>query len=214
MAALAIAALLMQAPAARAQLPPWPTPPPGPVGGFPEVVPANEVTSVAAPVAPGSIALQVDPIFAGAVPRSLPRPMVQVVTAETDSQARVFLEFPAGSLTRTAQLTYEPVAIGLAPGPGPGQRLMRTFRLSLYDPKGAPTTPIFKVAVRMTLHPQPDDLAAAGNDQSRLFLARYDEGRRQWQPLVTNYYPANNSLTAHILQPGLFAVMTMPAPLS
>ncbi|MFH1140693.1 MAG: hypothetical protein V1724_03250, partial [Chloroflexota bacterium] len=67
--------------AAVAQVP-WPTPPPAPLGSFPLVVPASEIIQVPAPASPGSIAITVDPIFAGPVPRIPPRPSAIFVTGE------------------------------------------------------------------------------------------------------------------------------------
>ncbi len=215
LAVVALAVTLWAAlpPRAQAQLSPWPTPPPGPVGVIPEVVPANEVTPVPVPSAPGSIALQVDPIFAGPVPRFPPRPSIPVETGESDPQDRVTLEFDAGALLRTAQLTYQPLPVGLAPAPPTGRRLLRAFQLSLYDPKGAPITPTFKFPVRMSLHPRPQDVAAAGNNPARLLLARYDDQAQHWQPLVTTSSHAGDTIMARILQPGLYALIAIPAPL-
>lgn len=211
---LAAAFLLGRSSRVLAQLTPWPTPPPGPVGTLPEVIPANEVTPVAAPVTPGGIAVQVDPIFAGPVPRNPPRPAVWVISGEPDPQDRIALEFDAGALVRTVQLTYEPVSPGAAPRPVSGQRVVRAFRLRLYDTKGAPSTLAFKLPVRMVLRPKPEELLASGNDAARLLVARYEEGRGRWLPLVTNYDPGSGTLLARIFQPGLYGLLAVPAPVS
>ncbi|MBI4338740.1 MAG: hypothetical protein HY680_02160 [Chloroflexi bacterium] len=211
---LAIAGLttgLGGAPRALAQLP-WPTPPPGPIGSFPEVVPANQVTPVAAPATPGSIALQIDPIFQGPVPRIPPRPSVAVSSAESDLQDRVTWEFDAGSLGRTTQLVYVPLPLPSAPGTGQGQTLVRAFRMDMYDTKGAPASPAFKIPVRLTLHPRPQERAASGGDPSRLLVALYEPEQGRWQPLVTNYDPAKGTLLVRTFRPGLYGLLALPAP--
>lgn len=212
--ALAVAILLGRSSQVLAQLTPWPTPPPGPVGTLPDVIPANEVTPVASPLTPGGIALQVDPIFAGPVPRNPPRPAVRVMSGEPDSGDRITLEFDAGALVRTVQLTYEPVSPFAAPSPVSGQRVVRAFRLRLYDTKGAPSALAFKIPVRMTLRPKPEEVFASGNDAARLLVARYDEGRGRWEPQVTAYDPGRNTLLARIFQPGLYGLLAAPAPVS
>ncbi|MBI4311753.1 MAG: hypothetical protein HY681_08215 [Chloroflexi bacterium] len=198
--------------AALAQLAPWPTPPPGPVGFIPEVIPSSLMTPVAAPSTPGGIALQVDPLFAGPVPRDPPRPAVIVESGESNPQARVTLEFVSGALVRTVQLTYQPVAVGLAPAPVAGQRVLRAFQVTLYDAKGAAVTPTFRIPVPMSLHPSAAEKAAAGGDESRLLIARYDPDAKRWLPLLTRYDSARNTLYTPIMQPGLFAVIAIPAP--
>jgi hypothetical protein len=184
------------------------------LGTVPEVIPAKEVTPVAAPATPGGIAVQVDPIFAGLVPRNPPRPAVQVISGEPDSQDRIALEFDAGALMRTVQLAYEPVSPGAAPSPVSGQRVVRAFHLRLYDTKGAPSALTFKIPVRMTLRPRPGELLASGGDAARLLVARYDEQRGSWMPLVTSYDPDSNTLLARIFRPGLYGLLALPAPVS
>lgn len=214
LALLGLAALVWAAMpiAVQAQLLPWPTPPPGPVGPLPEVIPSNDITPVPAPAALGSIAVQVDPLFAGPVPREPPRPSIPVQSEERDPQDRVTLEFDAGSLVRTVQLTYEPVPALLAPAAAPGQQVLRAFRVSLYDAKGAQITPSFKFPVRLILIPHAGESAASGGDRARLLLAQYDVKAQRWQPLVTTYRGATGDLMARILQPGFFALIADPSP--
>ncbi len=196
----------------QAQLLPWPTPPPGPVGPLPEVIPSNEITPVPSPTALGGMAVQVDPLFAGPVPRDSRRPSIPVQSGEADPLDRVTLEFDAGSIARTVQLTYEPVPAVLAPAAAQGQRVLRAFRVSLYDAKGSQITPSFTFPVRLVVIPHADEVAASGDDRARLLLAQYDDKAQRWQPLVTTYRGATGDLMARIPQPGFFGLIADPAP--
>ncbi len=191
---------------------PWPTPPPAPVGTFPQVIPASEVTPVPAPRSPGSIALQVDPIFAGPIPRIPPRPYITILSGEPDAHDRIILDVYAGTIDRTLQLTYEPLAIDQVPKAITGHRIQRAFRLQTYDHTAAAIVPVFRHPVRLILHAREQELSAAGNDPARLLVARFDAQRNVWLPLITTFQPADATLMVRILQPGLFALITQQPP--
>lgn len=191
---------------------PWPTPPPAPVGAFPQVIPVSQITPVPVPASPGSIALQVDPIFAGLIPRIPPRPATTILSGEADAQDRITLRIYAGAMNRTLQFTYDPLAIDQVPQPGFGLQIQRAFRLQAYDHTAVAITPSFKNPVRLSLHAQEQEIAAAGNDPARLLIARYDTQSSRWLPLVTTYQAADATLMVRILQPGLFALIAQPPP--
>ena len=199
-------------PAALAQVPPWPTPPPAPIGAFPQVIPASEITLVPAPASPGSMALQVDPIFAGPVPRIPPRPSATILTGEADAQDRLTLHIDAGAIDRTLQLTYEPLAIDQVPGAGPSRQIQRAFRLQTYDHTASAVNAPFRYPMRISLHALEREIATAGNDPAWLFLARFDVQRNRWLPLVTTYRVTDATLLVRILQTGLFALIAQPSP--
>lgn len=212
--ALAVFAIFMalESPTKAGAQVPWPTPPPAPVGLFPQVIPASQIKPVPAPATPGSIALQVDPIFAGAVPRVPPRASTTIVTGETSEYEKVTLQIDAGALDQTLQLTYEPVAPGKVPQTGPARQARRAFWIRTYDYAGSAVTPTFRYPVRLILTVSADELAASGNDPARLLLAWFDPAGNRWLPLVATYRVADNSLLVRVLHPGLFVLMTEPSP--
>ena len=213
LAVIGLVAGFLGAPRVDAQVS-WPTPPPAPIGFFPEVIPASEITAVPAPGSPGSIAVQVDPIFAGPMPRIPPRASTLIATIEPDAADRVTLHFDAGSIDRTIQLTYEPLRLGLVPVSGPGAQIQRAFRIQIYDHTGAPLDLSFRFPVRIVVGYRDSDRAYVSGDPARLLLARYDPVREWWQPLVTTLRPADGTLLARVLEPGLFAVIALPDPIS
>ena len=214
--ALGLAALLSSilGPTKAVAQTPWPTPPPAPIGTFPQVIPAFEIVPVPAPGEPGSMALQVDPIFAGPVPRIPPRPSTPIVTGETDPQSRVTLRFDAGTIDQTVQLTYQPLRIDQTQPAPPGSQIRRAFRVRLFDHKAIPMDTSFRYPVRLILSPHESDLTAASDDPARLLMARFDPDGNRWQRLVTTYQSASNTLSAQILRPGLFALVAQPPPVS
>ncbi len=191
---------------------PWPTPPPAPSEAFPLVIPSSQVVPVSAPLRPGSMALQLDPLYAGPVPRIPPRPSVEVLSGESDPLDRISLAFDAGTLESTVQLTYELLPLEEVPSPGPGKLLLKTFRVQMYDHTGVTINPTFRYPVRLTLKGGPQGMAAAGNDPARLLVARFDTQHGRWLPLVTNYVAETDTLLVRILQPGLFGVIAQPSP--
>ncbi len=199
--------------AAVAQVP-WPTPPPAPLGSIPVVVPASEIIPVPAPAGPGSIALTVDPIFAGTVPRIPPRPSAIFATAEGDAQERITVYVDAGAIDRTLQFTYEPLLAGQVPSVDRSRHIQRAFRLQTYDTTGTVVESVFRYPLRITLTLSEEEMAAAGNDPARDYLAWYDPERKSWRPLVTTYRFTDSTLLVRILQPGLFALIAEPSPVS
>ncbi|MDO8750650.1 MAG: hypothetical protein Q7K03_05850 [Dehalococcoidia bacterium] len=191
---------------------PWPTPPPAPLGSFPVVVPAFEIIPVPAPASPGSIAITVDPIFAGTVPRIPPRPSAIFVTGEGDAQERVTLYVDAGAIDRTLQFTYEPLLSGQVPAVDRSRHIQRAFRLQTYDTAGTVLNRSFRYPLRITLTLSEEEMAVAGNDPARHYLAWYDPQRKLWLPLVTTYRSIDTTLLVRILQPGLFALIAEPPP--
>ena len=212
--------LLMTALWANAIQPPdvlaqsWPTPPPAPIGDFPRVIPSNEIVPVAAPAASGSIALQVDPIFAGTVPRIPPRPAVIVVTGEPSPLDRVTMQIDAGAIDQTVQLTYQPLTFSEFPTAPQGSRIQRAFRIQLFDQAAVSASMSFKYPVQLILSPSQSQMAVAGHDPSRLLLARFDDDSNRWQRLVTNFHTGDNAILVRILNPGLFALIALPPPVS
>ena len=210
---IALLVSLLGPSAARAQTP-WPTPPPAPIGAFPQVIPASEITPVPAPTSPGSIALQVDPIFAGRVPRIPPRPSTTILSGEADTQDRITLHIDAGAIDRTLQLSYEPLAIDQVSHVESGRQIQRAFRLQAYDQTASVMTVPFQYPVRLSLHVQARELATTSNDPARLLLARFDTQHNRWLPLVTTYQATDATLMVRILQPGLFALIAQPPPVT
>ena len=192
----------------------WPTPPPAPIGAFPRVIPGVEVVPVSAPAASGSIALQVDPIFAGPVPRIPPRPSTIVFTGEADPLDRVTMQIDAGAIEQTVQLTYQPLTFSEIPAAPPGNQIQRAFRIQLFDHKAVPASTSFRHPVQLIISPGPSQLAAAGHDPARLLLARFDPDTNRWQRLVTNFRSDDGSILVRILDPGLFALISLPSPVS
>ena len=197
--------------AAVAQVP-WPTPPPAPLGSFPLVVPASEIIPVKAPASPGSIAITVDPLFAGPMPRIPPRPSAIFVTGEGDAQERITVYVDAGAIDRTLQFTYEPLLSGQAPAVDRLRHVQRAFRLQTYDSKGSVVERAFRYPLRIALTLSQEEMAAAGNDPARHYLAWYDPQQKRWLPLVTTYRSTDSTLLVRILQPGLFALVAEPSP--
>jgi hypothetical protein len=176
------------------------------------VIPASEITAVLAPASPGSIAVQVDPIFAGSMPRIPPRPSTLIATVEQDPADRVTIHIDAGAIDRTVQLTYEPMGLGLVPVVGPGKRIQRAFRIQTYDHTGTPVDLSFRFPVRIVISAWDSERAAVSDDPARLLLAWFDPTRDRWLPLVTTFRPADGTLLARVLEPGLFAVIALPGP--
>ncbi len=216
LATLALFALFMGlfgSSAVLAQVPPWPTPPPAPLGAFPEVIPASQITPVPAPASPGSIALQVDPIFAGPIPRIPPRPSIVIATGESDEERRITMYVDAGAIDRTLQFTYEPLSADQWPAASLSWQIQRAFRLQTYDHTASVVDRAFKYPVRITLNVSEQELAAAGGDPARLYVAQFDSQQARWIPLVTTYSSINGTLLVRILQSGLFALIAQPSPL-
>lgn len=210
LAVVGVVSLLVGTPGVLATA--WPTPPPAPVGALPDVVPASKVTPVPAPEVPGGVAQQVDPIFAGLVPRIPPRPFVPFVGGEPDPANRVEVEFPAGSLPRTVQVTYEPLASERTAPVEEGSRVLRAFAVNIFDAAGAPIDLTFSAPVRMAVSFSAEDIEASGGDPTRLVLARYEEKRERWNPLLTDHQLGKAKLLVRILRPGVFAVIAEPPP--
>ncbi len=216
-AGLGISALLVLQvgfPEALAQSAPWPTPPPAPLGPLPDVVPASQVNPIPAPAVSGSIAVQLDPVFGGILPRIPPRSFTPVFSGDADPQNRVTLEIEAGAINRTIQLSYQPLSAGEVPLGGPGRFLQRVFQVKTYDHTGAPLPVEFARPVRLRLHVRQDELQAAGDLPARLLLARLDTENDRWLPLVTAFNPRDGSIMARILRPGTFALIAEPVPVS
>lgn len=209
---LALVGATRGAPPMVAQAQSWPTPPPAPIGAFPRVVPVLQITPVPAPSGRGSMATQLDPIFAGPVPRLPPRPSTAVVTGELDPAERVTLHIDAGVLDQTVQITYQPLSPNGIPPPSGGALIQRAFQVLVYDYRATLATASFKYPIRLVLRPTEGDMAAAAGDPARLLLARYDSDANRWQNLVTTYRPFDGTLTVRILRPGLFAVIAQPPP--
>lgn len=207
-----LALMALSHPAAILAQVPWPTPPPAPVGIFPQVIPSSRITPVAAPPTPGSIAVKIDPIFAGPVPRVPPRPSAIIATSEPVPERRITLYLDAGVLDRTLQLTYEPLKVTQVPQTELGRHIQRAFQLSTYDQNASPVSPTFRYPLRLQLVVADLELASAGDDPARLYLAQFNPQNNRWIPLVTTYRPANATILARILQPGLFALIAQPAP--
>ena len=197
---------------ATAQTPSWPTPPPAPIESLPDVIPASLVSPVPAPETPGSIVLQVDPLFGGTLPRIPPRPYIPVFSGEADPEARITLEIEAGAINRTIQLRYQPLVAGAQPLVGPGRSVQRVFQIETFDHTGAPLALEFARPVRLRLRAAPDELAAAGNEPFRLLLARLDPESGTWLALVTVFDPRDNTLMTRIVRPGVFALIAQPPP--
>lgn len=208
---LALVMSLLSSGAAVAQAP-WPTPPPAPMGSFPLVIPASEIIQVTAPASPGSTAVTVDPIFAGLVPRIPPRPSAVVVMGEADPMDRVTLYVDAGAIDRTIQFTYEPLPLARVPVADRAQHIQRAFRLQTYNHKGSVEERTFKYPLRISLTLSPEEMATAGNDPARHYLAWFDPQRSRWLPMVGAYHSLDSTLLVRILQPGLFALIAEPAP--
>ena len=191
---------------------PWPTPPPGPSGFYPQVIPSSEVKPISAPKSPGSIAVQVDPIFAGPVPRIPPRPSTTIVTGEANTENRVTLHIDAGAIDKTLQLTYEPINVDMVPSPGSRHQIQRAFRIETYTHSGLITEEIFPYPIRLTLRIHDQNIATVGSDPSRILLARFNPQRNEWVHLVTTYQPKDSRILVRILRTGLFALIAHHSP--
>ena len=209
---VALVTAILGVSAALAQVPPWPTPPPAPIGTFPQVIRSSDITPVPAATSPGSVALQVDPIFAGPVPRIPPRASTTILTGEPSLEDRVAVNIYAGAIDRTIQLTYQPLSVDQVPEAGPSRLIQRAFQLQTYDHTASVLDTAFKYPVRITLHVLDRELAASGNDPARLFLARFDAQHNRWLPLVTTYRSTESTLLIRVLHPGIFAIIAQPAP--
>ena len=209
---LALVTGILGASAALAQVPVWPTPLPAPIGTFPRVISSSEITPVPAATSPGSIALQVDPIFAGPVPRIPPRASTTILTGEPSLEGRIAINIDAGAIDRTIQLTYQPLSVDQVPNAGPSRPIQRAFQLQTYDHTASVLDTAFKYPVRITLHVNDREVAASGDDPARLFLARFDAQNNRWLPLVTTYRSTESTLLVRVLRPGIFAVIAQPAP--
>ena len=108
---------LAKAPVARAG--PWPTPPPGPVGPVPTVIPCRQITAIAVPTRLGAVAAVVNPLFPGPVPRIPPVATTIIRSAESEPGELVQLAIEAGTVPVTFQLLYEPVDSATLPPPPP-----------------------------------------------------------------------------------------------
>jgi len=190
---------------------PWPTPPPAPVGSFPLVIPTSEITPVPAPGSLGSIAITVDPIFAGPIPRLPPRPSAIIVTGETGEE-QITLYVDAGAIDRTLQFTYEPLLAAQAPAVDRLRTVQRAFRFQTYDHKGSVVEPVFKYPLRIVLTLSQEEMAVANNDPARHYLAWFDPQHNRWLPLVTTYNSIDSTLLVRVLHSGLFALIAEPPP--
>ena len=198
-------------PAALAEAP-WPTPPPAPIGPLPLVIPASQVIPISAPETPGGIAVQLDPIFAGIVPRIPPLVFTPIVSGESDPQDRTTIEFEVGTINRTLQLRYQPLPVGKVPPVSPGRSIQRAFKFEMFDHAGAPVTVEFARPVRLKLQAQYDERQAGANEPARLLLARLDSQTNTWLSLVTIFDLNNDTIMARIIQPGVFALIAQPPP--
>lgn len=186
---------------------PWPTPPPAPVLYQALIVPGSQIKPVPVPRVPGAVSAVVQPVFPGGLPRIPPLPTTVFVSGEADPKDRVKLHIEAGSTRRTLQLLYTPVDTEAAPEISLGGELLRVFEIEAFDHEAKKLSPILLRPWKMEV-PVPDSTT----DPSRLLIARYQEDKKQWKPLLTSYYPGRGLLTIRIVVPGLFAVVTDPAP--
>lgn len=193
---------------------PWPTPPPSPIGPLPRVIPASQVIPVSAPETLGGIAVQLDPIFAGILPRIPPLISTSIVTGESDPQDRATIEFEVGTINRTIQLRYQPLPIGQVPPVSPGRSVQRAFQFEIFDHAGAPVPVEFARPVRLKLQAQQDERLAGAAEPARLLLARLDSQTNTWLSLVTIFDFNNDTIMARVIQPGIFALIAQPPPVS
>ena len=203
--------LFSRSPAASAQAP-WPTPPPAPIGSLPQVVPASQVIPIPAPETPGGIAVQLDPIFAGILPRIPPLPFIPILTGESDPRDQIALEFEVGAINRTLQLSYQPLPIGQVPLVDQRRSIQRVFQIEMFDQTGAPVAVEFARPVRLRLQAQQQERLAGASEPARLLLARLDSRTNTWLPLVTVLDLSNDTIITRIIQPGIFALIAQPPP--
>jgi hypothetical protein len=180
---------------------PWPTPPPAPPALPPTV--ERVTTPVVAPPVAGAVVRVIHPLPQGAIPAIPPLPATIFEAAGT---LKITIE--AGSLDRTIQLTYAPVAPDQAANPGRFQKVVWAFDLKSYDARGRE----FQPTLRRPWVLQVPVAQIPGNpgDPRQLLFARYEDGR--WLPQVTSYFRSDNLLVSRILQTGRFAILAELGP--
>jgi hypothetical protein len=123
----------------------------------------------------------------------------------------VKITIEAGSLDRTIQLVYVPVAPDhpSAEGrPGRFQRVVWAFDLKSYDARGREFQPILRRP--WVLQVSVAQIPGNPGDPRQLLFALYEEGR--WLPQVTSYFRSDNVLVSRILQTGRFAILAELEP--
>ena len=189
---------------------PWPTPNPAPIIPPSAPIPVAQIVPAPVPPIPGAAAIVVQPVPASSLPRVPPLVSQAFISGESSVEEQIKVHIEAGSILRTLQVVYVPVAKGDAPGIGGGREVLRLFELRVLDHKARIIAPQLQRPWKVEI-PVPDG-ASASVDPTRLLLARYLEDEGSWMPLVTSYFPTRNLLMAKILDAGLFAVITDPPP--
>jgi hypothetical protein len=117
----------------------------------------------------------------------------------------VTISFPAGSVLAPVHVTVKPVAGTLPQVPSPA-----TAGPTSLSVEGL--TGLLSADATVTVRFTADDLAAAGGNPSRLYLARWDAGKNQWTFLPTTVDSVKKTLTVMTNQLGAMEVVSSPQP--
>lgn len=180
---------------------PWPTPPPAPPAPPPTV--ERVIAPVVAPPVAGAVVRVIHPLPLGAIPAIPPLPST---TFEGSGAVKITIE--AGSLDRTIQLMYVPLAPDQAASPGRSQKVVWAFDLKSYDARGREFQPNLRRP--WVLQVPVAQIPGNSGDPRQLLFARYEDG--SWLPQVTSYFPSDNVLVSRILQTGRFAILAEAGP--
>ena len=156
------------------------------------------ITPVVAPPVAGAVVRVIHPLPQSGIPAIPPLP-----STTFDVAGHLKITIDAGSLDRTIQLMYVPVAPDQATRPDRLQKVVWAFDLKAYDARGREFQPTLRRP--WVLQVSVDQLPNKGGDPRQLLYARYEEGR--WLPQVTSYYRNDNVLVFRILHTGRFAIL-------
>ena len=180
---------------------PWPTPPPAP--RFPSPIIDSLIVPAEVPLIERGTRWEIQPL-----PQVIPPSLPPLPSDTLEAPGRLRITIEAGTLARTIQLTYVPVASESAPEALRWHRLVESFELKSFDHRGQEID--LEVRRPILLEASAQALPSPVADASRLIFARFDDGR--WRPLVTTYSRREGKIEVRILEAGLFGVFEEQPP--
>ena len=183
------------------QVPPWPTPPPGPAFSPPEETQEEPRITVSL-TSPGGVTSLVQPQWPGHLPLIPPVPHTTLffpgdLTQEGAAEPPLTVIVDAGAAAQTIQLHFTPLDVESLPSGWPGAQALQAFRLKAFDIKAVALD--LQAARPIKLRLPVGSWTASGVQGRHLLMASLNEEQGTWQPLVTAYYSSEEVIESRLL---------------